>query len=561
MMIYKKNSKTFGSKGMFADIKKVKIDSNIQQCFCVFDLVYLNGENLCNTPLKDRKLRLQKVVTSLEGVIMVSSYRSVFNKQGILNELNTSMDNKEEGIVFKSPCGVYLPNERIGWWKVKLEYFEGVMSDLDVVIIGGYYGQGATKGEITGYLVAVKDKNENKYLSFAKISTGLNREETKELNTHLNPHWRNDPHHEKSNIILGKEKPDKWIPPSKSKCLQVRGSELIKLYDSTTVKDYATKYTLRFPRILCLRLDKNFDDCLTTDELTSLTEGSSVVQKLNKRHLELEDLVIPSKPSKRRKKELNFELLPVDIVSDILLGYTFVVLTGIGDWTKDMVEKAVRENGGTLAIDCTPDTLCMLVGDDHIRTQTYTGEVDIVKVDWLRHVLNEGEFMMYEPFDVVKMSEKSKRRFMQEFDHFGDSYVIPADKTSLKKVFNEYLKSNYNVMQLTVDEINEFNAEINFTREWKVLRGYTAFFDRYKIINDTSSTEISYNSNFYDRVAFKNAGGIESEFLNEDCDCIIASIDRFEEVQVYLQSLRRDIPIYSSTEEFKQEILRRGQQQ
>lgn len=37
--------------------------------------------------------------------------------------------------------------------------------------------------------------------------------------------------------------------------------------------------------------------------------------------------------------------------------------------------------------------------------------------------------------------------------------------------------------------------------------------------------------------------------------------DRFEEVQVYLQSLRRDIPIYSSTEEFKQEILRRGQQQ
>lgn len=79
-------------------------------------------------------------------------------------------------------------------------------------------------------------------------------------------------------------------------------------------------------------------------------------------------------------------------------------------------------------------------------------------------------------------------------------------------------------MQLTVDEINEFNAEINFTREWKVLRGYTAYFDRYKIINDTSSTEISYNSNFYDRVAFKNAGGIESEFLNEDCDCIIASM-------------------------------------
>lgn len=73
---------------------------------------------------------------------------------------------------------IYKPNSRnAGWFKIKPEvkgyskillrsknviyiiimfqYTAGILSELDLLIIGGYYGEGKTKGRISSFLLGV----------------------------------------------------------------------------------------------------------------------------------------------------------------------------------------------------------------------------------------------------------------------------------------------------------------------------------------------------------------------------------------------------------------------
>ena len=57
----------------------------------------------------------------------------------------------------KSPESVYKPSVRSGsgWFKVKPDYMLGLNDDLDLLIIGGYYGVGRRSGLISHFLLAV----------------------------------------------------------------------------------------------------------------------------------------------------------------------------------------------------------------------------------------------------------------------------------------------------------------------------------------------------------------------------------------------------------------------
>lgn len=64
---------------------------------------------------------------------------------------------------------------------------------------------------------------------------------------------------------LGASMPDIWIDPKKSITFEVKASEL------SQTNSFATKYTLRFPRIVSVRWDKNWYDCCTLDEFNKFT--------------------------------------------------------------------------------------------------------------------------------------------------------------------------------------------------------------------------------------------------------------------------------------------------
>ncbi|XP_018322080.1 DNA ligase 4 [Agrilus planipennis] len=462
MMGWNTKTQRFGSKGMNFDVKNLTESTTHQPCFCVFDILLINDQVLTNKPLKQRTKILYENLKPIEGVIMLSKIGKATSQADLVNALNTSMDNEEEGIVIKDPNSVYKMNDRnSGWWKVKLEYFEDVMSDLDVIILGGFYGSGRHRLNIRIFLVGIgmsaSGKPPKRFLAFARIQTGLSDEEYSVLDKKLGPFWRKMGDDNPSNygIKFGKDKPDVWIPPEHSCVLLVRGSELIK------TSDFPSKYTLRFPRILSIRNDKAYYDCLNDQELEDLTIGSKHVEKLNKRHLELDDLQIMTK--KRRKVILKAKnLKDIEVKRNILDGYEFRVLTGNKEFSKDTIEKLIIENGGNVVQNEGNKTFCLVAGYNDPRIQFYQEKghfCDVAKLEWLLEVINSGRFKMYGPFDLLSFTHKTRLQFLREYDQYFDSYTQEATEESIRKSV-QLIKKKGHYINLMPNEVAELLRDL-----------------------------------------------------------------------------------------------------
>lgn len=122
MMGFNKDTQSFGSKGMHFDVKNLSESSIHQPCFIAFDILLLNGKILTNDPLLFRLENLKKMITPKRGNFMVSEVKKFRTKNELLNYFNKTLDDEEEGVVFKKPDSKYRPNSRKqGWWKLKLE--------------------------------------------------------------------------------------------------------------------------------------------------------------------------------------------------------------------------------------------------------------------------------------------------------------------------------------------------------------------------------------------------------------------------------------------------------
>ena len=95
--------------------------------------------------------------------------------QDCVDALNDAIDGREEGIMVKDPETAYRPNTRKGgWFKIKPEYIGGLMDELDLLIIGGFFGEGHRGGMMSHFLCGVavptKDGSEPKvFHSFCKV--------------------------------------------------------------------------------------------------------------------------------------------------------------------------------------------------------------------------------------------------------------------------------------------------------------------------------------------------------------------------------------------------------
>lgn len=520
MMGWNRNTREFGSKGMNFDVKNLSDTSIHQPCFCVFDILFFNGKLISKLPLKDRVGILKDAFTEHEGIIQQSTRREAYSKEDIIRALNNSMDNKEEGIVFKDPDSTYIPNSRNGgWWKMKLEYFSGVMSDLDVIIMGGFFGK---NNKIDGFIIGVSvpiDSTRKKFLSFAKVTTGLSFDEWETIRKRLDPHWIKTfgDNYENYNLNFGKMKPDVWIPPTKSCILLVRATELTKT--AKVNSDFKTPYTLRFARIETIRFDKPYDDCLTLTEMEELVSSGSSVHKLYNNHLCLED--IEHEVQKIKKFKPKFVDSTVEIeekLSDILMDYEFCVLSGSTNWEIKDVERVIKENGGTIVKTEGDNTYCILAGEKHIRLEYYKGSVDIVKLSWLQKVIDCRQMQPYSPEDMIYISPKTKHRFLRNYDKYGDSFTDKATKYSLENVFNNIKEKGDYVCPLPA-EIHELHNEINVDKKFNIFEKYMVYFDKYKVINNPQS-EVIYDSSL-DESVLKFWGGKSSKALTPSVNLII----------------------------------------
>ena len=90
------------------------------------------------------------------------------------------MSLQEEGIVVKDLDSPWKTNDRSNsWLKLKPDYVHA--SDIDAVIIGGYYGTGRRAGDIAEYLLALAETPPpghmpSRFLSFCRLGPALSLE-------------------------------------------------------------------------------------------------------------------------------------------------------------------------------------------------------------------------------------------------------------------------------------------------------------------------------------------------------------------------------------------------
>ena len=141
--------------------------------FRVFDCLYLNGKDLTQYTLRDRRNALEGAVKNVHQRIEVHEYQEATRTSQIDDELRKVVADASEGLVLKNPRSMYRLNSRNDdWMKVKPEYMSEFGESLDCVVIGGYYGSGHRGGNLSSFMCGLRvgknymDMNPGKYLTY-----------------------------------------------------------------------------------------------------------------------------------------------------------------------------------------------------------------------------------------------------------------------------------------------------------------------------------------------------------------------------------------------------------
>ncbi|XP_023029983.2 DNA ligase 4 isoform X1 [Leptinotarsa decemlineata] len=531
LMVWNKKTKQFGSKGMALDVKKLRQDNLHQPCFVVYDIILLNNRVLTNVPFRERIEILKTVFCNVKiGTIVLSKVKQVHSRQEIIDELNQAVDNEEEGIILKDPDSVYKYSDRnSGWFKLKLEYFQDVMNDMDLILMGAARSPYASDS-LRSFFVGIRSGNASNgkplYLCIGKVTTGLNMEEVENLAKKIKLQGKKFENFNSENLKFGKETPDYYIDPENSLVFEVRATELIRNTDNA----YKTGYTLRFPRILKIREDKPVDECMSINELLELTKNNKSVIKLNKRNIELEE-ILKTKTKKVKQKDIVMPTIhDSKKVSDILDGYNIFVMNGSPEMDKEKAESIIKKAGGTVSYRVKENVDIVLAGDrsEEIRQLIQKRpKYDIINLAWLNRVKEDGNILGYDQKEVYYIGYNYKNCLSDELDKYGDSFTLETDDDKLKKTFQ------------TISDMGEFSSLGTTVRlhRRKYFNEYFAYFDKFSIPDDQNS-EIIYDC-FIDQLEFQYYGGNVCEKIYENVNLIVynGQSDRKIFLENYIKSL------------------------
>uniref|UniRef100_A0A671SF17 DNA ligase IV n=1 Tax=Sinocyclocheilus anshuiensis TaxID=1608454 RepID=A0A671SF17_9TELE len=159
---------------------------------------------------------LETVFTPIKGRIQVVTKSEGKTMQEVVNSLNEAIDDLEEGIMVKDPMSIYKPDNRgEGWLTIKPEYVDGLMDELDLLIVGGYWGKGRRSGMLSRFLCAVAEvpspgEKPTVFHTLCRIGSGYTLKELYDLVLKLAKRWKvynkNNP---PAAILCGTEKPEK----------------------------------------------------------------------------------------------------------------------------------------------------------------------------------------------------------------------------------------------------------------------------------------------------------------------------------------------------------------
>ncbi|MBI3190296.1 ATP-dependent DNA ligase [archaeon] len=225
-------------------VKEIPIQVNL------FDVIYLEGENCMNLPLRERWLMLKKIVKETENFKLAEHLETNDVKEAEKFYQN-ALRAGEEGIIVKNMDAHYQPGRRVGFWlKVK-----PIMEPLDLIVTGAEWGEGKRANWFSSVLLACR--NGSKLLETGKMASGFTEDQLEELTKKLKG----------------------LIVETHGKEVKVKPEVVIEIgYEEIQESSkYPSGYALRFPRLLRLREEektvKDIDTVQTIKKLYDMQRG------------------------------------------------------------------------------------------------------------------------------------------------------------------------------------------------------------------------------------------------------------------------------------------------
>ena len=261
-------------------------------CFMAFDILMVDDISTMELTLLRRKAVLKEVFMEKKTYLeRVDTIVGITDKIGVMDALDKALFEHHEGIMVKALNSQYKCTRDKSWQKLKPDYVNEMTETMDLIILGGYFGEGKRRvGDISHFLLGCAKKNlpsstsmdmnmnddndddidsyPTEFYTFCKVGSGYSDTELNDLRQRLNDYWvpynprtaKNDPG---LKHLMGwnpeiNDVPDVYIDPKNSVLIELLCNEIIP-----TVKGkFSAGLTVRFPRCKHIRYDKGWYECM-----------------------------------------------------------------------------------------------------------------------------------------------------------------------------------------------------------------------------------------------------------------------------------------------------------
>ena len=264
-----------------------------------FELLLYNGESFIDKLFTERRKKLNQIISPdnkiADATVFLANDEIVEDPKRIELIFDDAITKGLEGIIAKKLDGIYQPGARgWNWIKFKRSYSSKIEDTIDCLVMGYDYGKGKRAGfGIGAFLVGVYDEKADRFLTVAKIGTGLKDDEWRQLKVksekfRLRPKAY-EPVAQKADQPMAEKvaklgydvdklmECDVWISPKI--VVEIKADEITRSPVHTAGRKLKTSksgnakevdvagYALRFPRLVRFREDKTQEETTTLKEL------------------------------------------------------------------------------------------------------------------------------------------------------------------------------------------------------------------------------------------------------------------------------------------------------
>lgn len=255
-----------------------------------FELLYADGKSYIDSQFTERRKKLEQVVKNkgkvVEDTIIIAHNELTEDPKRVELIFEENITKGLEGIIAKKLDGTYQPGARgWNWIKFKRSYSSKIEDTIDCLVLGYDYGKGkrASFG-IGAFLVGVYDQKEDKYLTVAKIGTGLKdndwislKEKAEKITVDKLP-----PRYEVDKLMDC----DVWISPQI--VVEIKADEITRspvhtagrvmkpTKSGNAMEVEIAGFALRFPRLVRFREDKSPEEVTTVSEVNNMFKSQRV---------------------------------------------------------------------------------------------------------------------------------------------------------------------------------------------------------------------------------------------------------------------------------------------